>query len=134
MSLRQPEGFYVRPFVRQYLDHSRDRVRIKQSRKITNTLKQLYGDSEKPVFLCGDLNAEPDSRTMKKLSRNWKVLSKEAPTYPSDAPRECIDYILALDNRAGYQVMQTSVLTESESADVAKMSDHLPVFVDVMIK
>ena len=52
----------------------------------------------------------------------------------SGQTRQCIDYILALNNRARYQVRQTAVLTEFECADVTKVSDHLPVFVDVMIK
>jgi endonuclease/exonuclease/phosphatase family metal-dependent hydrolase len=71
---------------------------------------------------------------MKRLSKDWDVLSEQAPTYPADTPKECIDYILALKNRARYKVVETAVLTQFESADVTKMSDHLPVFVEVMIK
>jgi endonuclease/exonuclease/phosphatase family metal-dependent hydrolase len=117
-----------------HLDHSRDRVRIRQARRLTNSLRRKYGSSDKPVFLCGDLNATPKSRLMKRLSKDWDVLSEQAPTYPADTPKECIDYILALKNRARYKVVETAVLTQFESADVTKMSDHLPVFVEVMIK
>lgn len=117
-----------------HLDHSNDDVRMEQVRIITDELKSRYGRSRKPVFLCGDLNAEPDSPTLKQLSADWTVLSEQAFSYPSDGPRECIDYILALKNRARYKVTGTSVLTEFESADVEKVSDHLPVFVDVKIK
>lgn len=117
-----------------HLDHSNDDVRLEQARIITDELQSRYGRSRKPVFLCGDLNAAPGSLTLKQLSEDWVILSEQAPTYPSDSPRECIDYILALKNHAEYTVTGTSVLTESKSADMAQMSDHLPVFVDVMIK
>lgn len=117
-----------------HLDHSSEDVRMTQTDLITDELKARYKESRKPVFLCGDLNATPDSRTLRRLSEDWTVLSDPAPTYPSDNPRQCIDYILALNNRARYQVRQTAVLTEFECADVTKVSDHLPVFVDVMIK
>lgn len=92
---------------------------------IANMMHELGADA---IALC-----EPDSRTLRRLSEDWTVLSDPAPTYPSDDPRQCIDYILALNNRARYQVRQTAVLTEFECADVTKVSDHLPVFVDVMI-
>ena len=117
-----------------HLDHSNDTVRLEQIRLMTDELQGRYGRSSKPVFLCGDLNATPDSPTLKQLSEDWTVLSELAPTFPSDRPRICIDYILALKNRARYKVVDTAVLTEFESADVAEVSDHLPVFVDVMIK
>ena len=117
-----------------HLDHSNDDVRLEQARIITDELQSRYGRSRKPVFLCGDLNAAPGSLTLKQLSEDWVILSEQDPTYPSDSPRECIDYILALKNHAEYTVTGTSVLTESKSADMAQMSDHLPVFVDVMIK
>lgn len=117
-----------------HLDHSNDTVRLEQIRLITDQLQGRYGRSHKPVFLCGDLNATPDSPTLKQLSEDWTVLSDQAPTFPSDRPRICIDYILALKNRARYKVVETAVLTQFESADVTKMSDHLPVFVEVMIK
>lgn len=117
-----------------HLDHSSEDVRVKQADLLTDELKTRYGKSRKPVFLCGDLNATPDSRTLRRLSEDWTVLSDPAPTYPSDNPRQCIDYILALNNRARYKVQKTAVLTEAASADVVKASDHLPVYVDVILK
>ena len=117
-----------------HLDHKNEEVRMEQARIVTRNLKERYGRSRKPVFLCGDLNAVPDSPTLKQLSEDWTVLSETAPTYPADNPRICIDYILALNNRARYQVLGSSVCTEFESADVSKVSDHLPVFADVKIR
>lgn len=117
-----------------HLDHSNDAVRVEQASLLTDELMRLYGRSRKPVFLCGDLNATPDSPTLQQLSEDWTVLSEPASTYPSQNPSECIDYILALKNRARYKLLKTAVCTEFESADVSQASDHLPVFVDVMIR
>ena len=117
-----------------HLDHKNEHVRVEQARIVTSELKSRYGRSRKPVFLCGDLNATQDSPTLGQLSEDWTVLSDAAPTYPADNPRICIDYILVLNNRARYQVLGGAVCTEFESADVSKVSDHLPVFVDVKIR
>ena len=117
-----------------HLDHSNDQVRMQQARLITDELMKRYRRSRKPVFLCGDLNATPDSPTLALLCEDWTVLSEPAPTYPSQNPRSCIDYILALNNRARYEVLGTAVSTEFETADVRETSDHLPVYVDVRIR
>ena len=117
-----------------HLDHSNETVRMEQASLLTDELMRLYGRSRKPVFLCGDLNATPDSPTLQLLSEDWTVLSESAATYPSQNPRECIDYILALNNRARYRVLGTAVCTDLETADVRVASDHLPVYVDVRIR
>lgn len=117
-----------------HLDHKNENVRMEQARIVTEQMKNRYRRSRKPVFLCGDFNAVPDSPTLVMLSEDWTVLSETAPTYPADNPRKCIDYILVLKNRAEYKVVKTEVCTELESADVRTTSDHLPVYVDVIIK
>ncbi|MBO5814883.1 MAG: endonuclease/exonuclease/phosphatase family protein [Bacteroidales bacterium] len=117
-----------------HLDHKNEDVRMEQARIVTEQMKSRYRRSRKPVFLCGDFNAVPDSPTLAMLSEDWTVLSETAPTYPADHPRKCIDYILVLKNRAEYEVVKTEVCTELESADVRTVSDHLPVYVDVIIK
>ena len=116
-----------------HLDHKNEEVRMAQARIVTENLRERYGRSRKPVFLCGDFNAVPDSPTLKQLSEDWTILSETAPTYPADSPRICIDYILALNNRARYKVLNTAVCTQLESVDVHTASDHLPVYVDVAI-
>lgn len=117
-----------------HIDHGSEEVRMEQARQITDELKCRYGRSRKPVFLCGDLNATPDSPTLQLLSEDWTVLSDLSSTFPSSAPRICIDFIMVLDNRARCKVVETAVLTKFDTADVTKMSDHLPVFVDVQIR
>ena len=117
-----------------HLDHSSEQVRTQQARLITDELMKRYRRSRKPVFLCGDLNATPDSQTLSQLSQDWTVISEQAATYPSQGPRKCIDYILALKNRARYEVLGTAVCMDFETTDVREASDHLPVYVDVRIR
>ena len=117
-----------------HLDHKDEDVRTVQAKILTDELMSRYGLSDKPVFLCGDFNAAPDSRTLRQLSEDWTLLSEIAPTYPAGNPRICIDYVMALNNSASYEVLKTEVCTESESADVRETSDHLPVYVEVKIR
>lgn len=114
-----------------HLDHSSEKVRMEQASLLTDELVRRYGRSRKPVFLCGDLNTVPGSPTLRQLSKDWKVLSAPSATYPSTEPLGCIDYILAIRNRARFRVLGTGVCAEFESADVRLVSDHLPVYVDV---
>lgn len=127
----ETEGYVIAAV---HLDHSSEEVRMEQAKLITDELMRRYRRSRKPVFLCGDLNATPDSQTLSLLSEDWKVLSRTEPTYPADAPEKCIDYILMLENRARVRVLETAVCTDFESADVSQTSDHLPVFAAVRIR
>lgn len=83
----------------------------------------------KPVFLAGDLNATPQSSEIEELFKTWEMLNDPCqPTFPSDNPRSCIDYIFCKKNPAfRIRVLQTYV--EKESA----ASDHRPVWVDVQV-
>ena len=85
------------------------------------------------LLRCARLTAAT-AATLSKLSEDWVVLSDLEATYPANNPRKCIDYMMALKNRARYKVLKTAVCTEFDSADVTQASDHLPVFVDVMIR
>ncbi len=76
---------------------------------------------EKPIILVGDINAEPDSKEVKELEKNWKNLGPDAPTYPSPNPNVRIDYIF-LRNAKSFKVRETEVIPDPET------SDHRPVF------
>ena len=89
----------------------------------------LLEGEKKPVFLAGDLNAEPDSPTMKALQKKFVILTggKEM-TIPADYPQSCIDYILGyMANGSRYQVTTNYVVNEPVA------SDHRPVFVNVSV-
>lgn len=121
-------------FASTHLDHVSDAARTDQARQISETLKAKYSESGKPVFLCGDLNSDPDSNPLKVLLKDWTILSKLEPTFPSDKPVACIDYIMLLNNGAKVKVLKSEVCTEFRNGDVTHASDHLPLFVEVRLK
>ena len=85
----------------------------------------------KPVFVCGDWNARPDSPVLKELGKFLAVLSPTdqntfhgtAPKLLSD-PKICIDYI-AVDkaHAKSFRVLEGAVVPDTVS------SDHKPIFV-----
>ena len=121
-------------FASTHLDHVSDAARTDQARQISETLKTKYSNSRKPVFLCGDLNSYPDSNPIKVLLKDWTILSRLEPTFPSDKPTGCIDYIMILNNGAKVKVLKSEVCTEFKNGDVTHASDHLPLFVEVRLK
>ncbi|MDO5036382.1 MAG: endonuclease/exonuclease/phosphatase family protein [Porphyromonas sp.] len=116
-----------------HLDHVSDEAQIGQVEKITEEIAKLYKDSDKPVFLAGDLNATPDSETIAILEKDWIRLSGTEPTFPSHAPRGCIDYVYQYNNGVECEVLHSEVVTTAEAGDMTVMSDHLPVLVKVKI-
>lgn len=98
----------------------------KTSINIINSLAQRY---DKPVFLIGDLNAEPESEEIKEISGNWKMLNNpKQPTFPANEPREAIDYIFGYTQKGQvYSVYQATVVDEPVA------SDHRPLFIDVSL-
>jgi endonuclease/exonuclease/phosphatase family metal-dependent hydrolase len=78
----------------------------------------------KPIYLLGDLNAEPTSNAIIALKEKWTLLSGEEPTFPADVPKKCIDYIFVLNNKK-VQATSKNVLNEPIT------SDHRPVLVEV---
>ena len=130
-----------------HLDHRNDSSQLAQAVIVTETLQAKYAESGKPVFVCGDFNAYPDSKTISYCREHWDILSStEKTTYPrwkevkamesepatiEATPGNCIDYIMILKNGVNYEVVKTDVCVPFESGSVFKSSDHLPVYVDV---
>jgi len=94
---------------------------------IINKATEKY--TTKPVFLAGDLNATPESSEITECAKTWEMLNDPSrPTFPSDNPRNCIDYIFFKKNPLlRISVLQTCVENESMA------SDHRPVWVDVQL-
>lgn len=123
-----------------HLDHKSKTAQLEQARVITDTLMSMY--SGKPVFLCGDFNALPDSPTIEYMRENWDILSPAKTTYPDskalpswepddDVPGKCIDYIMVLKGSAEYEVVAADVPVTFKAGSAFEASDHLPVYVDV---
>ena len=129
-----------------HLDYTNDSSQLAQAVLVTETLKARYGESRKPVFVCGDFNAYPDSKTIEYCREHWDILSPEKTTYPDwdtiqemesepqtieATPGLCIDYIMILKNGVDYKLVAADVCVPFESGSVFTSSDHLPVYVDV---
>lgn len=117
-----------------HLDHKGVTAQKNQAEKINAVMQEAYGNTKKPVFLGGDLNATPDSETLSAFKKVWTVISNTSePTFSTEKPQSCIDYFLLLNNGAEVKVVHSQVITKSGSGDVTKASDHFPVLVDIAL-
>ena len=114
-----------------HLDYKDMPSMVAQAEIINEELFARYGDSKKPVILAGDMNSIPGSPVLEKLSARWEILSCRKETFSSIRPRECIDYILKLRNKAVVKLSGTDVPVVFAGGDVKVASDHLPLFVDI---
>ena len=94
---------------------------------LNDWFKAVYAGAKKPVFLCGDFNAEPDSEAIQLMHQGWTQLSGVDNTYSTKNPRKCIDYVFAYKSAAPVEVISSEVLTTGTES----YSDHFPVKVVV---
>lgn len=81
----------------------------------------------KPVFFAGDLNALPKEKTIKDIEKDFTILNdKTIPTWPSDNPVDCLDYIITTKSNA-----EKLQVTHCEVINDGMTSDHRGVFVDI---
>lgn len=90
-------------------------------------VKSFTAPYKKPLFLAGDMNAEPESGFIKELQKDFQILSNpEQHTYPAPEPKETIDYIATLKSNAnGFALISARVLNEPMA------SDHRPILVEL---
>ena len=107
-------------FVSTHLDNMDENSdRLNQAKFINQTFADK--ESYAPTILAGDLNALPDSETMKIFYNHWqKSFTENTPTSPSSNPQSKIDYILYRPQDR-WEVIATKVIQEPMG------SDHLPV-------
>ena len=117
-----------------HLDHKNDAAQLAQAKKISEVLMARYAGTHKVVILSGDFNAKPNSKTIKEMKKNWTIVSAQSNTYDSSRPKQCIDYIMVMDNNSSYVLRHTAVPTKFDDGDVTQASDHLPVYVDIKPK
>ena len=114
-------------FASVHLDYVGERSQIDQVNALNDWFKAVYAGARKPVFLCGDFNAEPDSEAIRLMQEGWTQLSGTDFTYSTKSPRKCIDYVFAYKTAAPVEVISSEVLT----AGTESLSDHFPVKVVV---
>jgi len=114
-------------FASVHLDYAGERSQIDQVNALNDWFRTHYAGADKPVFLCGDFNALPDSETIRLMRESWTQLSGTDFTYSTQDPHECIDYVFAYKSAAPVEVISSEVLTTGTES----FSDHFPVKVVV---
>jgi endonuclease/exonuclease/phosphatase family metal-dependent hydrolase len=114
-------------FASVHLDYVGVRSQLDQVKALNDWFKGVYAGTAKPVFLCGDFNAEPDSEAIRLMGEHWTQLSGTDFTYSTTNPRKCIDYVFAYKEAAPVELVSSEVLT----AGTADLSDHFPLKVVV---
>jgi len=112
-----------------------DSSQLAQVEAIDSLVAARYDGIAKPVFLCGDMNAEPGSATIGRLKEKWEMLNSVDYSFSTNKPRKCIDYIFAYKNAAKVKVLKKKVCTSFKSKDINAViaSDHFPQFVEIEI-
>ncbi|MCR5519614.1 MAG: endonuclease/exonuclease/phosphatase family protein [Bacteroidales bacterium] len=122
-------------FCSTHLDHRVDEAQWSQVAQIDSLVAADFGKSDKPVILCGDLNALPDSKTISLFKKDWTIISPDDFTFPAKEPKKQIDYVMVYKNAAGrVEVKDARVCKSFVTGDVKVASDHLPVLVKIKIK
>ncbi len=114
-----------------HLDHTSAAARLAQVAAVNAWAQERYIKSSKPVFFCGDMNAYPDSETIRTLKETWDMLSSTENSFSSRVPGSCIDYIFHYKSSASVKLVGAHSLTRFHKGDVTMASDHLPIYVDV---
>lgn len=93
-------------------------------------IDSIAKNTQKPFFIAGDLNDNPQSQFIKTTLINWDILSPiDEYTFPADTPKATIDYIATLHSNAqAIEKFSSKVVNES------KASDHRPIQTTVILK
>lgn len=95
--------------------------------KSLDIVKGIAETAQKPFFLAGDFNAEPESQFIKEIQKNFQILSNlKQATFPASEPKETIDYIIA-----SKQTTPTFVVQSSQVLNEPVASDHRPLLVEL---
>jgi endonuclease/exonuclease/phosphatase family metal-dependent hydrolase len=106
-------------FLSTHLDHASEGVRMDQAHSLGKVAAKL---PRQPMILAGDMNAEPDSKTLRRLLGSWTDSGPEKGgfSFPAVNPSSRIDYVL-YRNAPGWKVREQRVIEQSIA------SDHRPV-------
>lgn len=110
-------------FASTHLEFSSKAAALEQAKTINDWFTAHFTDCKKPVLLCGDMNAAPESPVIERLEECWERLSGTDSTYSTEEPRACLDYVFALRAARPVRTLSAEVLT----GETASLSDHYPV-------
>ncbi|WP_439182694.1 endonuclease/exonuclease/phosphatase family protein [Carboxylicivirga taeanensis] len=114
-------------FIATHLSHEADAISRQQQ---ADHLLAMSKALKYPAILAGDLNDVPGSEPIASLEQLWTPSynpAHPAPTYPSDAPRIKIDYIMS-------QPADRWTLVKSEVIADTIVSDHCAYLVTLELK
>ena len=101
-----------------HLCHISEERRTQQATKINEFLTPNAG----LTILCGDFNAEPQSKTIQTILEQWTDATDRTPTFSSTDPKIKIDYIF-------YKPQNRLKVKEMNVLEDTITSDHRPVLV-----
>jgi len=116
-------------FMNTHIDYRPDDAeRMLNVGEIETRLKQYAG---RPIILCGDFNATPESRVCRRLSENlddaWaRVGEGDGFTIPASQPTKRIDYVWISKDRS-LEALKVRVPRSDAS-------DHLPVVAEFLLR
>jgi endonuclease/exonuclease/phosphatase family metal-dependent hydrolase len=125
-----------------HLDHIGEDARTKGIQLILSRIQEL-NTKEYPVIFMGDFNSEPNEdriMALKKVMDDSREISVEKPFGPSgtfngfkhnESVTRLIDYIFMSKNNS-LKVQKYAVL--SDSKNLRYPSDHLPVYIEIIVK
>ena len=115
-------------FATTHLDHlATEENRILQANTI---VADILPDLKLPLIIGGDLNAPPESETIRILSTKLTAGCKDKGcplTFPYDAPKSTIDYIMVSST-------EDFEFKSYKAVNGATASDHLPVIAEIILK
>ena len=93
-------------------------------------IRKEAAKANKPFFIAGDFNAEPDSEVIQGIQNDFVILTNtKLPTWPADKPTDIIDYIAAYaKDSTAFTRLSTWVVDEPAA------SDHRPIVADIVFK
>ena len=100
---------------------------------ILEFIEARYNADNRPVILCGDMNAEPGSATLKALEADWEQLSATDMTFSTSNPSKCIDYIFRFKRAGKCSAESSFVGRKFTNGDTKTASDHFPVFARIKL-
>lgn len=106
-----------------HLHHAKPEFREQQAAE----LNRLFGATDVPVILAGDLNATPDEKPVDILKSQWTLGVPAGGTYPAGRPAKVLDYVFG---RPAGRVRVVGTRVSDEPA----ASDHRPVLAEVEVR
>lgn len=110
-------------FICTHLEASSSIDREVQVRFIEKYVKKI----KNPVIIAGDFNAEPDSKEIVRMRKNWADMTNKDLTFSTMEPSIKIDYIFCRQKNK-FELKHTEVLKD------IKLSDHFPIVSEIILK